>query len=76
MAELGEDYGVTKVVSTGAYMVESYVPESSVVLVKNPNWTWGPESVFGTSGPANFDKINYTIVRDPSTRLAALESGR
>ena len=37
-------------------MVESYVPESSVVLVKNPNWTWGPESVFGTSGPANFDQ--------------------
>ena len=76
VAELGEDYGVTKVVSTGAYMVESYVPESSVVLVKNPNWTWGPEAVFGTSGPANFDRINIAIVRDPSSRLAALEAGQ
>ena len=76
VAELGEDYGLTKVVGSGAYMVESYVPESSVVLVKNPNWTWGPESVFGTSGPAHFDQINYTIVREPSSRLAALESGQ
>ena len=76
MAEHGEEYGISIVVGSGAYMVESYVPESSVVLVKNPNWTWGPESVFGTSGPANFDQINYTIVRDPTTRLAALESGQ
>ena len=76
VAEHGEEYGISIVVGSGAYMVESYVPESSVVLVKNPNWTWGPESVFGTSGPANFDQINYTIVRDPTTRLAALESGQ
>ena len=76
VAEMGEDYGITGVVSTGAYMVESYVPESSVVLVKNPNWAWGPEAVFGTSGPANFDRINYSIVRDPATRLSALEAGQ
>ena len=76
VAEHGEEYGISIVVGSGAYMVESYVPESSVVLVKNPNWTWGPEAVFGTSGPAHFDQINYTIVRDSTTRLAALESGQ
>jgi peptide/nickel transport system substrate-binding protein len=76
VAELGEDYGLTKVVGSGAYMVESYVIDDSLVLVKNPNWTWGPEEVFGTSGPANFDRIVFTFVLDQTSRVAALEAGQ
>ncbi len=76
VAEMGEDYGLTTVVSTGAYMVESYVPESEVVLKRNPDWSWGPESIFGNSGPAKLERITFTIIPEASTRLAALESGQ
>lgn len=71
---LGEDYGLTSVVSTGPYMVESYIPDSEVVLVRNPDYAWGSEEVFGQSGPGNFERIIFKIILEPSTRLAALES--
>ena len=76
VAEIGADYGLTTVVGSGAYMVESYVIDDSLVLVKNPNWTWGPEEVFGTSGPASFDKIVFSFVLDQTSRVAALEAGQ
>lgn len=72
---LGEDYGLTSVVSTGPYMVESYIPDSEVVLVRNPDYNWGSEEVFGQSGVGNFDQITFKILIEPATRLAALESG-
>lgn len=72
---MGEEYGLTGVVSTGPYMVESYIPDSEVVIVKNPDYNWGSEAVFGQSGPGNFDKITFKIIIEPATLLAALESG-
>lgn len=72
---MGADYGLTGVVGTGSYMVESYIPDSEVVLVRNDNYNWGPEDVFGMSGAGNFEKITYKIIIEPATRLAALESG-
>lgn len=73
--ELGEDYGITSVVGAGAYMLDSYVPDSEVVLVRNEDYNWGSEEVFGQTGPANFERIVFKIIQEPSTRLAALESG-
>jgi peptide/nickel transport system substrate-binding protein len=72
---LGADYGLTSVVSTGPFKVESYIPDSEVVLVKNPDYNWGSEVVFGQSGAANLDKITFKLIIESTTRLAALESG-
>jgi peptide/nickel transport system substrate-binding protein len=72
---LGSDYGVTSVVGSGPFRLESYVPNSEVVLVRNDDYNWGSEEVFGMTGPANVERLVFRIVQEPATRLAALESG-
>ncbi|MFO7321922.1 MAG: ABC transporter substrate-binding protein [Chloroflexota bacterium] len=72
---LGDDYGVTSVVGTGPFRLESYVPNSEVVLTRYEDYNWGSEELFGMSGPANFERIVFRIIQEPATRLAALESG-
>ena len=73
--ELGEDWGFSGIVGTGPFIFESYTPDSEVVMVKNPDYNWGNEDVFGRSGPADIDRLIFKILTDPGTRLAALESG-
>ena len=40
----GKDYGITTLVGTGPYMFKSYTPDQELVLVKNPDYKWGPRS--------------------------------
>jgi peptide/nickel transport system substrate-binding protein len=73
--ELGEDWGFSGIVGTGPFMFESYTPDSEVVLVRNPDYNWGSEEVFGRTGPADLDQLVFKLIEEPATRLAALESG-
>lgn len=70
----GADYGITTLVGTGPYMLQSYKPDQEVVLVKNPNYKWGPPEMMGDGGPF-LDKITIRIIPEDNTRSAALESG-
>ena len=72
---LGDEYGLSTVVGAGAFRLESYVPDSEVVLVRNEDYAWGSEEVFGMTGPSNITTLRFTIIQEPATRLAALESG-
>ena len=72
---LGADWGFSGIVGAGPFMFESYTPDTEVVLVKNPDFNWGDEAVFGISGPTAIDRLIFKILTDPGTRLAALESG-
>lgn len=72
---LGADWGFSGIVGTGPFMFESYTPDSEVVLVRNPDYNWGNEEVFGRSGPAALSRLVYKIIPEPATRTAALESG-
>jgi peptide/nickel transport system substrate-binding protein len=69
-----DDWGITELVGTGPYMLESFVPDSEVVLVRNPDYDWAPEH-FGVSGPASIERIVYRIISEPSTRTASIETG-
>ena len=51
------------------FMFESYTPDTEVVLVKNPDFNWGDEAVFGISGPTAIDRLIFKILTDPGTRL-------
>ena len=75
LAELGEDWGFSGLVGTGPFMFDSYIPDSEVVLVRNPDYNWGTESLYGRSGPTDLDGLVFKLIPDPSTRVAALESG-
>ncbi len=70
----GAEWGKTVMVGTGPFKVDSFTPDSQLVLVKNPDYNWAPK-FFGVNGPAKLDKITFKIIQEPATRLAALESG-
>ncbi len=72
---LGADWGFAGIVGTGPFVFESYTPDSEVALVRNPDYNWGSEAVFGRTGPTDIDRLVFKLIEDPTTRLAALESG-
>lgn len=51
---------------TGPYMVEEFVPDSHVLLVRNPNY-WGEAPPFET--------VRFDVIPDDQTRLLAMQSG-
>lgn len=70
----GKDYGITTLVGTGPYMFKSYAPDQEVVLVKNPDYKWGPPHLMSGGGPF-LDTITIRIIPEDNTRSAALQSG-
>jgi len=71
-----EYYGTPghKVVGTGPFVLEEWVPGDHVTLVKNENYTWGA-SWYTNKGPAEIDEVIYRIIPDTAMRYAAFESG-
>ncbi len=64
-------------VGTGAFMLDDYVPNSQITLIKNPNF-WGKNPL----GAGKDDKLPYIdgikmfFLPDISSRLAALRTGK
>jgi peptide/nickel transport system substrate-binding protein len=69
-----ENWGITEFVGTGPFKFESMVLNEEVVMVRNPDYNWGPEWL-GKNGPANVEKLIYKFIEEPATRTAALETG-
>lgn len=69
--QLGDKYIMTPV-GTGPYKVQGWPDENTLVLVKNPDYNWGP-AFMGKAGPAYIDRVVYKFVSEESTRSAALE---
>jgi peptide/nickel transport system substrate-binding protein len=64
----GHNYLSSHSAGTGAYMVESVVPNDQIVMTRNPGY-WG-----GWSGP-HFQKIIIRQVPEDSSRREGMESG-
>ena len=71
----GEDFGTKYVVGSGPYKFESWSPGNELVLVKNPDYTWGPGHV-KNKGPAKIDKVVYKDIKEESTRFLELKTGK
>jgi len=56
----------------GPFMMEKWEPGVKVVLQRNPDFIWGPAYTHG--GPVYLQTIEYRIVADAATQLAAVES--
>lgn len=52
---------------TGPFMLESRVPDSKTILVRNPGWWDEPVH--------NLDRIEFQPITSPATRVAAILSG-
>lgn len=72
--EAGDNYGVSTVIGTGPYMLESWTQGDEIVLVKNPDYNWGPDWL-GNQGPSNIDKIILKAIPEENTRFMELLAG-
>jgi peptide/nickel transport system substrate-binding protein len=70
----GYAWGMHKFVGTGPFMFESMILDNEVVMVRNPDYNWGPPEL-GFDGPAKVDKLIFKFISEPATRTAALLTG-
>ena len=71
---LGDDAG-QQPIGTGPFIFEEWVEGSHISLVRNPDWTWGEFSFYGTTGPARAERLIFRFIPDDQTRTAALSTG-
>ena len=74
VAALGDDAG-QQPIGTGPFIFEEWVEGSHISLVRNPDWTWGAFSFYGTTGPARAERLIFRFIPDDQTRTAALSTG-
>jgi peptide/nickel transport system substrate-binding protein len=73
-----EEVGATagfEPIGSGPFMFSEWVNGSHITLVRNPDWTWGSEAMFGTTGPAHLEELTFRFIPEAQTRLATLETG-
>ena len=71
----GELGNLDRQIGSGPFVVKSWREADSVVLVRRPDYNWGPAAI-GHSGPALLDQITFKVVKDAALRAAALEAGQ
>ena len=71
--QYGPDYQ-DHLAGAGAFKMTEYVHDDHVTVVRNEEYTWGPE-IFNHTGTAILDSIVYRLLPEDATRLAALNSG-
>ena len=70
----GEEYGTKYAVGTGPFMLEEWVQNDHLTLVRNPDYNWAPAWT-GHKGPAQVDKILFRIIPEDATRAIELQAG-
>jgi peptide/nickel transport system substrate-binding protein len=68
---LGDNFLKTPV-ATGPFKVESWPDENTLVMVKNPDYRWGPAHM-RNRGPAHLDRVVFKFIEEEQTKTLALE---
>jgi peptide/nickel transport system substrate-binding protein len=73
---MGDDYGtgVGKVDGTGPFMLKEWVRNDRLVVVRNPNYKWGPP-IYQNQGPAKLESVVFRTIVEDAPRVAAVEVG-
>ena len=61
-------------IGSGAFIVDKWNRGQDIILKRNKNYTSSPANALHT-GPARVDEVDWKFVADPTTRVAALQSG-
>lgn len=62
------------VVGTGPFVLDSYVPNDSVVISKREGYDWA-STLRGHEGEAYLDTVTFPIITEASVRTGGLQSG-
>ena len=73
LKRVGADAGFNPI-GTGPFKFKEWVRGSQIVLVRNPDWTWG-SPMFRMTSPPLLEEIVFRFTSEAQTRLAALEAG-
>ncbi len=74
--QAGEDFGVTTVIGSGPYKLESWVPNDTMVLTRYEEYNWAPTAIAANAGPALAQTIEARVLTEAATAVAALETGQ
>jgi len=72
MDEKGDDFIARNPMSVGPYIFRQWKTGESIILDRNPDFTWGPAYA---PGPRLVQTVEYKIIPDQATVIAALEAG-
>jgi len=72
--EYGLAYGISKFDGTGPFKVEEWKRDDRLVLVRNDDYTWGPE-LYQNRGPALLDGILIEIIPTDISREHKFKTG-
>jgi peptide/nickel transport system substrate-binding protein len=61
-------------IGSGAFIVDKWNRGQDIILKRNKNYTSPPANALHT-GPARVNEVDWKFVADPTTRVAALQSG-
>ena len=73
VAELGDDYGITEVDGTGPYMLEEWIKDDHMTLVRNENYAFGG-TVYENAGAAYPERLIIKVVPEGSSRTNMMET--
>ena len=68
----GADFG-TQPVGTGPFKFVEWVPQSDIVIERNPDYAWAPPDYH--QGAPYLDSIRFTFISEEAQRVNALEAG-
>jgi peptide/nickel transport system substrate-binding protein len=75
MEKYGDEYGTEVMVGTGPFkLVEWTGPQAEAIFERNEDYNWASD-FYNHQGPAYLDGFTFKGILEPSTRVAALESG-
>ena len=72
--ERSQDENCASPVGTGPFIVESWVKQNAITLVRNDDYTSPPEDA-AHAGPAYLETVIWRFIPDSASRYAALQSG-
>ena len=62
-------------IGTGPFMITDYVPMSSIIFERNPNY-WRTDPLHPDNQLPYLDGVKMLVIEDASTRMAALRTGK
>lgn len=71
--KVGEDEYGRHPIGAGPFMFKEWKTGDRVILERNPDFNWGPP--YAHEGPAYLETVEFRIIPEYVTRLAAIEAG-
>jgi peptide/nickel transport system substrate-binding protein len=69
-----DETGEGHVIGSGPMMLGEWRTGQSLLLVRNPDYAWGP-AMMNNTGQTYIDALEFKVIPDATTQLTALEAG-